>query len=148
MKRKKGLKLKNKTNFKIEKGENMKKEYIYEIQWLNSGLLKNIKTSMPFNENDFVIIEQANEYDGNSMLFIGKVMRERSKGEFNRGFEIIQRIDLSDYMEEIRKKQKREELEIKLITEVKNYDPLEIAKILSKTNETFRKLYEEYKRLC
>lgn len=124
----------------------MEKEYIYEVYLINSGLWKIIKTSMLLNEDDFVIVEQANEYD--SLLFIGQVLRECSRGKFDYGFEIIQRIDLSDYMEGLRKKQKKEELKNKLTTEVQNSDPLEVAKVLSKTNETIKKLYEEYKSLC
>lgn len=124
----------------------MEKEYIYGVKLLNSEFLKKIKTSMPLNEDDFVIVEQANVYG--SALFIGQIMIELSAGEFNHDFKIIQQIDLSDYMEEIRKKQKKEELKNKLTTEVQNSDPLEVAKILSETNETIKKLYEEYKSLC
>jgi hypothetical protein len=82
------------------------------------------------------------------MLFIGQIMIELSAGEFNHEFKIIQRIDLSDYMEEQRKQEKKEKLQNKLRQEIQNADPLEVAKDLSKTNKTIKKLYEEYKSLC
>lgn len=126
----------------------MEKEYIYGVKLLNTGFLEKIKTSMPLNEDDFVIVEQTNEYDYDSLLFIGQVMIELSAGEFNHDFKIIHQIDLSDYMEKQRKKQRRERLQNKLTTEIQNCDPIEIAKILSKTNKTIKNLYEEYKRLC
>lgn len=127
----------------------MEKEYIYKVQRQDNGSIVDIVSSMNFNVEEFIIVESI---DNKLFLcqIIDKVPKKRLDA-FICCYNIIKGIDLSDYVKKSKKRELKITLERKLKDTVSNSsdaDFLKIIEALSKTNETIKKLYEEYKRLC
>lgn len=127
----------------------MEKEYIYTVQRQDNGSIVDITSSMSFNVEEFIIVESVDK-----KLFVCQIIDKVPKKRFDAFiccYNIIKGIDLSDYVKEFKKREMKITLERKLKETLSNSldaDFLEIIETLSKTNETIKKLYEEYKSLC
>lgn len=127
----------------------MEKEYIYKVQLQNNGSIVDIVSSMDFNVEDFIIVESIEDN-----LFVCQIIDKAPKNRFDAFiccYNIIKGIDLSDYVKRIKKREIKITLERTLKDTLSNLldeDFFEIAEALSKTNETIKELYEEYKSLC
>ncbi len=127
----------------------MEKEYIYRVQFKNNGSIVDIVSSMNFNVEEFIIVESID-----NKLFVCQIIGKVPKDKFDAFiccYNIIKGIDLSHYVKELKKREIKITLERKLKDTLSNSldtDFLEIVEALSKTNETIKNLYEEYKSLC
>lgn len=127
----------------------MEKKYIYTVQFQNNGSTVDIISSMNFNVEEFIVVESVD-----NKLFVCQIIDKVPKNRFDAFiccYSIIDRIDLSDYVKELKKREMKRTLERKLkdtLLDSIDADFLEIVEALSKTNETIQKLYEEYKSLC
>lgn len=111
-----------------------------------------IYSDKKLNIGDFVVVEHKNHG-----IFIGKVLEddtyvlyddytdEELMNKFD--YKYIQHIDLSDYLNNIEKEKRKEELKDKMEAMFKNIDKEQKYKYYANLDEDFKKVYDEYNSL-
>ena len=124
----------------------------YKIQYMSSYLMKSndyketlIMSDKELQIDSYIIVEKAGQG-----LFLGKVLE---KWDNNQGvlktclYKYIQDIDLTSYFQEKEKEKRRKELEKQMEEEYARIDKMSKWEYYAAKDETFNKLFEEYKNL-
>ena len=124
----------------------------YKIQYMSSYLMKSddyketlIMSNKELQIGSYIIIEKVGQG-----LFLGKVLE---KWDNDQGvpktclYKYVQDIDLTDYFKKKEKEKRRKELEEKMEKEYARIDKISKWEFYASKDETFNKLFEEYKNL-
>ena len=131
-------------------------QIVYASGILNSNGYKQEKIIFSTQEleiGDFVVVESK----GNG-VFIGKIIEDvtdfvkEDKGDFENPYDItqyryIQKIDLSNWIDEIEKKKRKEKLEQEMKEHFKRIDEKKKYEYYASIDDDFKKIYDEYKEL-
>lgn len=138
-----------------------KKLKIYEVEY-SSGLFRKqgrsnqtIYSDKELKIGDFIIVEHID-----CGIFIAQVVEDETENYYYCtdsltnddirdaiDYKYIQHIDLSDYFKKIKKQKRREELQEKMKEEFKKIDEKKKYEYYASMDESFKKLYEEFKQL-
>lgn len=131
-----------------------KRKYIYEIQYA-SGLLRSngnqtqlICSPKELKINQFIVVEHED-----CGVFIGKVLKLHDEiepsqiDEYNWEYQYLQDIDLSKWEDEIKKKERIEELQIEMEHKFAEIDKKKKFEYYAEIDDDFRELYLEYNNL-
>lgn len=127
------------------------KKYLYEIVYA-SGLLRctsrqniYIVSHKKLKEEQFIVVEHIN-----CGVFIGKVVADRSDEEYNLDcveYRYIKNIDLSDWVAEIKRKERLEELSLEMEEKFAEIDKRKKFEYYAQIDDDFKELYLEYTQL-
>lgn len=129
---------------------------IYASDILNQSSYRQEKVIFSMEElklDEFIVIESKG--DG---VFLGKVVEDvtefikEDRGLVEDPYDItqyryVQKIDLSNWIDEIEKKKKKEKLEQEMKEQFKRIDENKKYEYYASIDEDFKKLYDEYKEL-
>ena len=128
---------------------------VYEVEYasgmfrINNRQTTEIYSNVELEKGEFIVVEHIN-----CGVFICKVVEETTD-DFECDDEIrdcvsyryIQHIDLSEYLKEIEREEKKKELESKMKDAFKVIDEKKKYEYYATLDEDFKKLYDEYKQL-
>lgn len=128
----------------------------YASDMLNSSSNKREKVIFSKDKleiNEFIVVE----CKGNG-VFIGRVLEDvtdfvkEDRGDFEDPYDItqyryIQKIDLSNWIDEIEKKKRKEKLEQEMKEKFKKIDEKKKYEYYASIDDDFKKTYDEYKEL-
>lgn len=127
------------------------KKYLYEVVYA-SGILRNngrqnqlILSDKKLKEEQFVVVEHIN-----CGVFIGKVVADRSDEEYNLDYieyRYIKNIDLSDWVADIKRKERLEELSLEMEEKFAEIDKRKKFEYYAQIDDEFKELYLEYTQL-
>lgn len=127
------------------------KKYLYEIVYA-SGLLRctspqntYIVSNKKLKEEQFIVVEHIN-----CGVFIGKVVADRSDEEYNLDcveYRYIKNIDLSDWVAEIKRKERLKELSLEMEEKFAEIDKRKKFEYYAQIDDDFKELYLEYTQL-
>lgn len=127
------------------------KRYLYEVVYA-SGLLKGtsrqnvyIVSNKKLKEEQFVVVEHIN-----CGVFIGKVIANRSDEKYNLDYieyRYIKDIDLSDWVADIKRKERLEELSLEMEEKFAEIDKRKKFEYYAQIDDDFKELYLEYTQL-
>ena len=127
------------------------KKYLYEVVFA-SGLLRStsrqnvyIVSHKKLQEEQFIVVEHIN-----CGVFIGKVVADRSDEEYNLDcveYRYIKNIDLSDWVAEIKRKERLEELSLEMEEKFAEIDKRKKFEYYAQIDDDFKELYLEYTQL-
>ena len=127
------------------------KKYLYEVVYA-SGLLRStsrqnayIVSHKKLKEEQFIVVEHIN-----CGVFIGKVVADRSDEEYNLDcveYRYIKNIDLSDWVAEIKRKERLEELSLEMEEKFAEIDKRKKFEYYAQIDDDFKELYLEYTQL-
>lgn len=127
------------------------KKYLYEVVYA-SGLLRStsrqnvyIVSHKKLKKEQFIVVEHIN-----CGVFIGKVVADRSDEEYNLDcveYRYIKNIDLSDWVAEIKRKERLEELSLEMEEKFAEIDKRKKFEYYAQIDDDFKELYLEYTQL-
>lgn len=127
------------------------KKYLYEVVYA-SGLLRStsrqnvyIVSNKKLEEEQFVVVEHIN-----CGVFIGKVIANRSDEKYNLDYieyRYIKDIDLSDWVADIKRKERLEELSLEMEEKFAEIDKRKKFEYYAQIDDDFKELYLEYTQL-
>ena len=128
----------------------MKKEYVYEFEYLSEALLPNhrrtnyVTSTVELKEGDTIVIEK----NGRG-LFLGRIIPEQvfTSCDDGLGYRYIQHIDVSAYFDAIEKEKKRAELRKEMEAKFAELDKEKKYAYYATLDEGFKELYDAYRAI-
>lgn len=118
----------------------------YCFEYLSEALLKSPRlgdalTDSVYEVGDTVVIEK----EGRG-IFLGRIVGS-SKNEEIKGYNIVQKVDVSAYFDAIEKEKRKEEIAKELEERIANLDKMKRFEYYATLDKEFGELYEEFKNL-
>ena len=129
----------------------MEKKYYYEIEYASGILRDNCRQNQVISSDErlqidnFVIVEHMD-----CGVFIAKITKDVSDGDNyfkNTEYKYLKDIDLSDWVEKNRKKERMEQLKEEMERKFQEIDKKKKFKYYAQIDDDFRELYLEYESL-
>ena len=127
----------------------MKKEYVYEFEYLSEALLTSRRTNyvtsaVELKEGDTVVIEK----NGRG-LFLGRIVPKQAfiSCDDGLGYSFVQHIDVSAYFDAIEKEKKRAELRKEMEAKFAELDKEKKYAYYATLDEGFKELYDAYRAI-
>jgi hypothetical protein len=127
----------------------MKKEYVYEFEYLSEALLASRRTNylvsaVELKEGDTVVIEKKGRG-----LFLGKIIPKQPfiSCEDGLGYSFVQHIDVSAYFDAIEREERRAELRKEMEAKFAELDKEKKYAYYATLDEDFKELYDAYRAI-